>query len=166
MNTPTMVRVRCEVCKLHLGMREVEKVMGECLEVPCRSCWPKMSGGGPAPIELQNEWQVLDESLRAVGVIPHPENQPLLLDVNMEYNGPSDTWIFQVPRKLSPQAFDQAKAKVLAHYEGIIADFRQVGLDDQNARVVEQLEKAVLSLKANRIRQVVRQDLLKKPASF
>jgi hypothetical protein len=166
MSMPTLVPVRCEICKLHLGEREVDEVRGECLEVPCRTCFPKMSGGIPVPQELETEWAILDQSLLKSGVISHPEGQPLLLDVNMEYNGPSDTWIFQVPRKLSSKAFDQAKAKVLKHYEGIVADFRQVGLDEQNGRVVEQLEKAILSLKANRIRQVVNQGLLKGSASF
>lgn len=165
MNAAPKVRVRCEVCKTWLGEREVEEVLGECIEIPCRRCFWKQSGGAPAPSALEAEWVILEQSMRDRSIFFHPGRRGLI-DVNMEYNGPTDTWIFTTPRKLEPAAFDRAKAHVLSYYQGILKDFESVGLDDRNANAVEQIEKALRALEANRVRNVVDPPMLTKPVSF
>lgn len=164
------VLVKCERCHAELGMREVEAVSGEYLEIPGRCCWPKISGGLPAPKEIETEWAILDASRteqRVLEPIFRGQGPTGLIDVNMEWSSARDTWVFVTPRKLTAQAFDRAKANVFAYYKGIIEDFEKVGLDDKNAQVVDQIRKALLALKNNRVENIVDQNFKPdKPVSF
>lgn len=75
----------------------------------------------------------------------------------MTYQESTDSWIFATERRMTPLAFDRAKAKVRAYYAGVHKDLHP------NDPFREELERALRALDANRVRNVVKSSLDREP---